>query len=67
MSPETRTHRFLRLISFLSGSYPKTKDECTSFLGIKDSAFYNYRNVLLDSGFDVRQKDGKYWIEYPDE
>jgi proteasome accessory factor C len=60
---ETKTHRFLRLISFLSSSYPKTKDECLSYLGIKDSAFYNYRNVLLDTGFNVQQKEGKYWIE----
>ena len=67
MPSETKTHRFLRLISFLSSSYPKTKEECISFLGIKDSAFYNYRNVLLDTGFDVRQKEGKYWIEYPDQ
>lgn len=67
MPSETKTHRFLRLILFLSNSYPKTKEECISFLGIKDSAFYNYRNVLLDTGFDVRQKDGKYRIEYPDQ
>ena len=67
MPSETKSQRFLRLISFLSSSYPKTKDECISFLGIKDSAFYNYRNALLNSGFDVRQKDGKYWIEYPDQ
>jgi len=34
---------------------------------MKDTAFYKYRNVLLDTGFDVHQKDGKYWIDYPDQ
>ena len=67
MSPETKTTRFLRLISFLSSGYPKTKEECIALLGIKDSAFYNYRTTLLNSGFDVRQKDGQYWIDYPDQ
>ncbi len=67
MPTETKTHRLLRLIMYLSNSYSKTKDECISFLGIRDSAFYNYRNVLVDTGFDIRQKDGKYWIEYPDQ
>ena len=66
MPLETKTHRILRLILYLSNSYSKTKEECAAFLGIKDSAFYNYRNVLLDTGFDLRQKDGKYWIEFPD-
>lgn len=66
MPTETKTHRLLRLIMYLSNSYSKTKEECAEFLGIRDSAFYNYRNVLLNTGFDLRQKDGKYWIEYPD-
>lgn len=66
MPTETKTHRLLRLIMYLSNSYSKTKEECVSFLGIRDSAFYNYRNVLVDTGFDLRQRDGKYWIEYPD-
>lgn len=66
MPTETKTHRLLRLIMYLSNSYSKTKEECAEFLGIRDSAFYNYRNVLLDTGFDLRQKDGKYWIEFPD-
>lgn len=65
MSTNTKTTRFFRLISFLSSGYPKTKEECTTLLGIRDSAFYSYRNTLLDSGFDVRQKDGQYWIDYP--
>lgn len=67
MPTETKTHRLLRLIMYLSNSYSKTKEECVSFLGIRDSAFYNYRNVLVDTGFDLHQKDGKYWIEYPDQ
>lgn len=66
MPTETKTHRLLRLILFLSNSYPKTKDDCISFLEIKDSAFYNYANVLKDTGFDLHQKDGKYWIDLPD-
>lgn len=67
MLTETKTHRILRLILFLPNSYPKSKEECNCFLGMKDSAFYNYRNVLLDTGFDLLQKDGKYWIDYPDQ
>ncbi len=55
------------MILFLSNSYPKTKEECVTFLGIKDTAFYSYRNILLDTGFKVLQKDGKYWIEYSDQ
>ncbi len=67
MTNQTKVQRFFRLISFLSSGYPKTKDECITLLGIKDSAFYNYRNTLLESGFYVRQKDGQYWIDYPDQ
>lgn len=67
MPTETKTHRLLRLIMYLSNSYSKTKEECVSFLGIRDSAFYNYRNALLDTGFNLQQKDGKYWIEYSDQ
>lgn len=64
MLTETKTHRTLRLILFLSNSYSKTKDECIDFLKIKSSAFYNYCNLLKDVGFDLRQKEGKYWIDY---
>jgi len=64
---ETKTHRILRLILFLSNSYPKTKEECIAFLEIKSSAFYSYCNVLKDTGFDLHQKDGKYWIDYPEQ
>ncbi len=67
MSINTKTHRILRLILFLSNSYPKTKDECNSFLDIKDSAFYNYCNLLKDTGFNLCQKEGKYWIDYTDQ
>lgn len=66
MQSESKIQRLLRLILFLSNTYPKTKEECTSFLGIRDSAFYSYRNSLLNTGFDVNQKDGRYWIEYSD-
>ena len=64
MPNETKTHRILRLILFLSGSYPKTKEECITFLEIKSSAFYTYCNLLRDTGFDLQQKEGKYRIEY---
>ncbi len=67
MASDTKTQRFLRLILFLSNSYPKTKDECTAFLAIKDSTFYSYRNSLQTVGFDIRQKDGRYWIEYSED
>ena len=64
MPLETKTHRILRFILFLSSSYPKTKEECISFLEIKSSTFYSYCNVLRDTGFDMNQKEGKYRIEY---
>lgn len=64
MPNETKTHRILRLILYLSNSYYKTKNECAEFLRIGDSTFYNYRKILLDTGFDLKQKDGKYWIDY---
>jgi len=64
---ESKTHRILRMILYLSNSYSKTKEECNEFLGIRDSAFYNYRNTLIDTGFDLQQKDGRYWINYNDQ
>jgi|SRR5665647_1189196 len=64
MPTETKTHRILRFILFLSGSYPRTKEECIHFLEIKSSAFYCYCNLLKDTGFDLHQKEGKYSIEY---
>lgn len=67
MSTDTKTHRIIRFILFLSNSYPKSKDECITFLGIGDTAFYSYCNTLKQTGFDLRQKDGKYWLEYPDQ
>jgi predicted DNA-binding transcriptional regulator YafY len=67
MPTETKTHRLFRLILFLSNSYPKTKDDCISFLGIGDTAFYSYCNVLKDFGFNLHQKDGKYWIDFQDQ
>jgi predicted DNA-binding transcriptional regulator YafY len=64
MSTDTKFHRLFRLILFLSNSYPKTKEECISFLAIGDTAFYSYCNVLKETGFDLHQKDGKYWIDH---
>lgn len=66
MPNETKSHRILRFILFLSGSYPRTKEECITFLEIKSSAFYCYCNLLRDTGFDIQQKEGKYRIEYQD-
>jgi predicted DNA-binding transcriptional regulator YafY len=67
MQTETKTHRFFRLILFLSNSYPKTKEDCIQFLEIGDTAFYSYCNTLKDTGFNLHQKDGKYWIDFPDQ
>ena len=67
MSTNNKTYRILRLILFLSNSYPKTKEDCISFLEIRDTAFYSYCNLLKDVGFNLHQKDGKYWIDYPDQ
>jgi len=64
MPSETKTHRILRFILFLSGNYPKTKEECITFLTIKSSAFYTYCNLLKDTGFDLQQKDGRYKVQY---
>lgn len=66
MSTDTKSHRLLRLILFLSGHLPRTREECIRFLEIRDSAFYNYRKVLIDTGFNLQQKNGRYHIEYPD-
>lgn len=63
MSDDTRTHRILRLILFLSNGFPRTKEECIEFLCIRDTAFYSYCNLLKETGFDLRQKDGRYWID----
>ena len=67
MPRETKTHRILRLILFLSSSYPKTKEECITFMEIKSSAFYCYCNLLRDTGFEIQQEGGKYRIEYREE
>jgi len=67
MPTDTKTHRLFRLILFLSNSYHKTKDDCISFLEIGDTAFYSYCNTLKDTGFNLHQKDGRYWIDYPDQ
>lgn len=63
---ETKAYRILRLILNLSNSYPKTKEEWTTFLEIKRSASHNYCKVLKFTGFDLYQKGGWHWIEYPD-
>ncbi len=66
MPHDNKAFRLLRLLFFLSGSYPKTRKECIDFLDIRESAFYNYRNELINIGFNLRQKDGKYWVEAED-
>lgn len=63
VADNTKTHRILRLILCLSNGYSKTKEECKEFLGIRDTAFYSYCNLLKETGFDLRQKEGRYWID----
>jgi hypothetical protein len=46
MPHDNKSFRLLRLLFFLSGSYPKTRKECIDFLDIRDSAFYNYCNEI---------------------
>ncbi|WP_319482095.1 WYL domain-containing protein [uncultured Draconibacterium sp.] len=63
MPHNNKSFRLLRMILFLSGSYPKTKEECMDFLEINKSAFYEYRNELQTIGFNMLQKEGRFWIE----
>ncbi|HPM03692.1 MAG TPA: hypothetical protein PK816_16150, partial [Candidatus Cloacimonadota bacterium] len=63
VADNTKTHRVLRLILCLSNGHPKTKEECKEFLEISDTAFYSYCNLLKETGFDLRQKEGRYWID----
>lgn len=63
MPHDNKSVRLLRMILFLSESYPKSRGECMDFLGINKSAFYEYRNELIAIGFTMRQKDGRFWIE----
>jgi predicted DNA-binding transcriptional regulator YafY len=66
MPNDTKTSRLFRLLLSLLNSYPKTQEECTSFLQIQKSAFYNYINELKSFGFEVQHKEGRYWIEVTD-
>ena len=66
MQGETKFHRMLRFIFYLSNVYPKTKEECLEYLNIRDSAFYNYCKVLRDTGFDLKCSEARYHIDYPD-
>lgn len=59
MTNQTKVQRFLRLISFLSSGYPKTKEECITLLGIKDSAFYSSKTSLLNSVCLVKEQTVK--------
>ena len=63
MPRDNKSFRLLRLLLFMSGSYPKTREECIDFIGIRNSAFYNYCNELKYIGFNLKQKEGKYWVE----
>jgi len=67
MTCNNKSFRLLRMILFLSGSFPKTRVECMDFLGINKSAFYEYRNELISIGFNIFQKDGRFWIESDNE
>jgi len=66
MLRDNKSFRLLRLLFFLSVSYPKTRKECTDFLEIRDSTFFNYCNEIKNIGFNLLQKDGKYWVEAED-
>lgn len=64
MKKETsKIERILRLILFLDVSFPRKKEDCTDFLEITDSTFYEYIKLLRHSGFDIKQKGGQYWID----
>lgn len=63
MKQDSKTTRLFRLLLCLMNGYHRTMEECTGFLDIKKSAFYSYINELKGFGFEVRQKEGKYWIE----
>jgi predicted DNA-binding transcriptional regulator YafY len=64
MKKETsKIERILKLILFLDVSFPRKKEECIDFLQITDSTFYEYIKLLRYSGFEVKQKDGSYWID----
>lgn len=64
MPQDNKAIRLIRLLFFLSGSYPKSKEECADFLKVGDSSFYNYCNEIKNIGFNLLQKNGKYWVEY---
>lgn len=66
MPIDNKSFRLLRLILFLLGNYPRTKKECLGFLEIQSSAFHNYLIELKSIGFNLVQKDGKYWVEPED-
>ncbi len=53
MTTTNKSQRILRMILFLSNSYSKSNEECTNFLEIKDTALYNYCNLLKDTGFNL--------------
>lgn len=62
MSQDKNVFRLLRMVFFLSKSYPKTKKEYMEFLDIRDSPYYNYDSEIKPIGFNLIQKDGKYWV-----
>lgn len=66
MPQDNKSFRLLRLLFLLLGNYPKTRSECTDFLEIGESAFYNYCNEIKNIGFNLMQKEGKYWVEAED-
>lgn len=66
MPRDNKSIRLLRFLFFLFNGYPKTRKECAGYLDIKDSAFYNYCNEIQNIGFNLLQKDGRYWVEAGD-
>jgi proteasome accessory factor C len=63
MKHENKSARLFRLLLCLLNGYSRTMEECTGFLDIKKSAFYKYIQELKEFGFDVKQKEGRYWID----
>lgn len=47
MPQNNKSLQTFRIIPFVFGSYPKTRNECTDFLEINKSAFYNFEASLM--------------------
>jgi len=59
----TKIERILRLILFLNVSFPRSRQECLDYLNISESTFFEYLKLLRNSGFDIKQEGGQYWLD----